>query len=272
MSETLQYWKDYLWSSFAAKRQRDLFKDIHTYCMFIGYGRSGHSLYGAMLNAHPQMVIAHELNALLYVERGISREQLYALILKRDRWFSDMGNRWEGYNYTIPNQWQGRFERLKVIGDKRGAGSTRRLGRSPQLLSKLRSLVGVPLRIIHIVRNPYDNIATVALRQKRRLANRRDYYFKLSDTNAQLLKALDPSEVVTLRHEDIIARPKELLKQMVDFVGLQADEAYLSDCASLVFKSPSKSRFKAHWNDQLISAIQSRIDQQPFLQGYTFES
>ena len=57
------------------------YQDIEKYCMFIGYPRSGHSLVGSLLDAHPYMLIAHELDALRYIQVGFSKKQLYHLII-----------------------------------------------------------------------------------------------------------------------------------------------------------------------------------------------
>jgi len=35
------------------------FSEIETYCTFIGYSRSGHSIIAALLDAHPNIVMAH---------------------------------------------------------------------------------------------------------------------------------------------------------------------------------------------------------------------
>jgi hypothetical protein len=53
------------------------FDDVGTYCMFIGCPRSGHTLIGAILDAHPNVVIAHELDALKYIRYGFGRLQLF---------------------------------------------------------------------------------------------------------------------------------------------------------------------------------------------------
>ena len=100
-------------------RQRAQFAAVEKYCFFIGYPRSGHSLVGSLLNAHPEILIAHELDALGYVEHHFGRAQLYALLLERDQVFASMGRKWMGYDYVVPNQFQGRWSRLRVIGDKR---------------------------------------------------------------------------------------------------------------------------------------------------------
>src|SRR4051794_14548092 len=147
---------------FRAFRHRTTFKQVEAYCLFIGYPRSGHSLTGSLLDAHPEVVVAHELDALGLIEAGISRPSLYTAILELDREFTDGGRQWMGYEYTVPNQWQGRYERLRVIGDKKGGDSTERLARRPELLDGLRRTVEVPLRAVHVIRNPFDNITTMA--------------------------------------------------------------------------------------------------------------
>ena len=54
----------------------------------------------------------------------------------------------------------------KVIGNKQG-GHTSAI--TPyevfSYLEELKKLTGIPIRLIHVVRNPFDNIATIALRR-----------------------------------------------------------------------------------------------------------
>ena len=54
---------------------------------------------------------------------------------------------------------------IKVIGNKEG-GHTSELTPSEVLrfLEKLQEVTGIPTKLIHVVRNPFDNIATIALR------------------------------------------------------------------------------------------------------------
>lgn len=240
--------------------------------MFIGYPRSGHSLTGALLNAHPDAVIAHELDALGYLQRGFSRDQIFALLLKRDQWFTRNGSQWHEFNYEVAGQWQGRFRELKVIGDKRGGHSSTLLTESPELLSQLRQTVRVPLRIIHIVRNPYDNIATIARRNPCSLEHAAAAFFKRAATNQRVIETNPPEEIITLRHEDFIAQPQQHLQKLVQFIGLTADENYLTACEKMVFESPNKSRSKAEWNDAIRTSIQANIEKIPFLRGYSFEN
>ncbi|MFX0095289.1 MAG: hypothetical protein ACFFBD_26380, partial [Candidatus Hodarchaeota archaeon] len=45
-------------------KYRKYFKDLRTFILFIGSSRSGSSLVGALLDAHPNVIIAQERNVL----------------------------------------------------------------------------------------------------------------------------------------------------------------------------------------------------------------
>lgn len=142
---------------------RSDFEEVERFCLFVGHGRSGHSLVGALLDAHPNVIVAHELDSLGWIkEGGVSRENLFALLYARSRWFSHQGAAWTGYKYAVPQQYKGEFTALRVIGDKKGGRSTLHLRENPRLLRKLHCVVGVPIRVIHVKRHPLDNISTLA--------------------------------------------------------------------------------------------------------------
>ena len=90
-----------------------------------------------------------------------------------------------------------------MIGDKRGGAVTRAIADHPDFLDRTRALVDVPLRLIHVVRNPFDNIATISKRHRMNLEDAADYYFRHVETNARLLQTLSCDELMTIRHEDL---------------------------------------------------------------------
>ena len=63
--------------------KKTFLKSLETYCMFIGYPRSGHSLVGSLLDAHPQIILAHELNALELFKRGFGARQIYIFLMEK---------------------------------------------------------------------------------------------------------------------------------------------------------------------------------------------
>ena len=172
-------------SSALSARRNPSFSDLESFCFFIGYSRSGHTLIGTALNAHPEVVISHELDAVRYVRHGFRRAQLFSLILQRDQHFGTMGRTWSGYTYDIPDQFQGRYVRLRVLGDKRARSSALQIAGQPHLLDRLRREVGVPIKVLHVTRNPFDNIATEARRHKMSLADATSWY-------EQICEAVEP--------------------------------------------------------------------------------
>jgi len=266
-------------SAIGALSSGDRYRDLEAYCMFIGYPRSGHSMVGSLLDAHPEVGLAHELDALKFLERGYTRNQLFHLILANTRRTARRGRVQTGYSYEVPGQWQGRWSKLRVIGDKKGARSTRRLDEHPELLERLRETIDLPLRFIHVVRNPFDNIATIAKRDANgglvdpadALAHAIRRYDALARAVGEFLDRVDPSEVWEGRHEDFIASPRERLRELCAFLDLEASEDYLDSCAGVLFGSPNASRRSAAWAPEQIEQVQRIIARHDFLEGYAYD-
>ncbi len=260
----------YVLSALRGARDRRLFDDVEAYCMFIGYPRSGHSLVGSLLDAHPDAVIANELDALRYVASGFTKTQLYSLILDNSRSYG--AQREHVYDYTVPGQWQGRHRTIRVIGDKKGGRSTRRLAQYPSLLRRLHNRVGVPLRFIHVVRNPFDNIATIHRRstRERSLASAVQEYLRLCATTEQL-RALVGDAVLDVRHEDLLVAPHRVLGQCCRFLGLESDDDFLQACAGILFSSPHRTRDAVSWTPALMSEVNEALDRYEYLRGYVYD-
>jgi hypothetical protein len=263
----------YLSSLGRGARQRDLFDQVERYCMFLGYPRSGHSLVGSLLDAHPEVVIAHELDALRLLRLRFGRDQLYALILANDRSFTAAGRAWTGSDYNVPGQWQGAYRTLRVIGDKKGGQSTRRLHAHPWLLERLRRTVGVPLRVVNVIRNPYDNISSMKLQLRGRptLEDAVDEYFGLCDAMVAIKRQLGPDELFDLRYEALVAQPAASLRALYSFLGVADEEDHVGATASVVRAQPSRSRSKLAWSPVLVREVEQRVQRYEFLHGYSFE-
>lgn len=262
-------------SIYGSWKHRKLFEDVETYCMFLGCARSGKSLTASLLDAHPAMVIADEVGALRYLCAGFSREQIYYLLLRNSRSFTSTGRISKNYSFQVPNQWQGRYKELRVIGDNQGQGSIVRLGIRPWLLQRLHSTIGVNIRFIHVIRNPYDNISAIVAEMRRPqldLESSAEFFFTLCETVADIKKRIAGPELFELRYESLVECPPFHLEELCHFMGVGASSDYLRDCASIVFQSPHKSRYDVQWNRELIDIVRERIEHFPFLHGYTYES
>lgn len=260
----------YLRTLAPALGERRLFRDVRTFCLFVGVNRSGSSLVGSLVNAHRNALIAHELNALHFVRRRFTRAQLFYLLRAQDRAFEQAGRQWYGYDYRIENQWQGRCERLLVIGDKHAGGATHLLGRRPELVQQLAARVQASVKMIHVVRHPLDNIATIHRRQNLSLEAATTYYFDHAATNARLVRKYGP-DVLTIALEDVIAEPQPHLARACAFLDLDAPPNYLACCADAVFAEPRQSRHSVEWPAELVADVQRRSAGVSFLSRYTGE-
>jgi hypothetical protein len=257
------------------------FQDVQTYLMFIGYPRSGHSLIGSLLDAHPQIVVAHELDALYYFKNGFSAIQVYYLILKNSMNFTRSGRQWMGYKYNVPNQWNGKYSNIKVIGDKCGGRSTRRLEQhdNVELLYKIEKQFGKPLMIIHVIRNPFDNITTMVRRSHERngseinielLSLQIKHYFKFVKINNHL-KNNERLRIVDIHFESFVADPKDSIKKLIGMFNLNCDDDFLRDCSSTVWMKPKKTRYSLDlWTPEIIQNIEEKLKEFDFLDHYRF--
>lgn len=271
--QILQVRANSAWGGF---RRRSSFGSVRDFCLFIGYPRSGHTLVGSLVDAHPKAVIAHELDVIAFVAAGFGRLQLYDLILRNNRTFAEMGHRWAGYDYAVGGQWQGRYDEMLVLGDKKGGRATLRLQETPALLDRLRATVGVPVRLIHVVRNPYDNIASSHARKGGRdggeVTPRIKRYFRLCDGVSAIKRRTEPQDILDVRLEELAAAPVATLRVVMDFLGLEPTGEYLAAAATKVFSSPKKSRYSIDWSEGDRARVAEGIETYEHLAGYSFDS
>jgi hypothetical protein len=253
------------------------FSSLKYFCLFSGYPRSGHSLVGALMDAHPGMMISHELDVLEMVKQGFGYRHIFMKIARNSRDFAMNGRSWSGYSYAVPGQWQGRAEKLSILGDKRGGRTSLLLMNDYALIGRLQQILPVPIRIIHVVRNPFDNIVTRAMQghdvqlepTPERIREQIDLHFAQTELNQRLILDQDYT-VHTIRHEELVLNPKEVLTDLCQFLEMEAPESWIDACANVVFESPRKTRSIYPFNSEEIGLIQNQINNYPFLKGYTF--
>ncbi len=255
-----------------ARQEVGHFGSVQTFCLFLGHARSGHSLVGALIDAHPLAMISHELNALRFVEAGFSRGQLYAMIVRNSRAHARAGRKWTGYSYAVPGQWQGRAQELQVIGDKRGRTTTLALGRRPELIERVGAVVRDEVRYVHVVRNPFDNISTMARRNGRSLEYNISSYFEICEVIETVQGQVDGAAVLSIRHESLIQDPMGTIQQVCGHLGLPCPEDYAAACAGIVYEAPHQSREKVAWPAEARARVADGIDRHDYLSGYSYEN
>ncbi len=249
------------------------FSDVRAFCLFIGYPRSGHSIVGTLLDAHWHASLGNEADALGLMEMGFGKRTLFYLLDESARHGREHGRETTFYTYDVPKTDDGGPQTIHVVGDKAGGRTSKRLGADPALLDKLMDLLGpVTLKVIHVARNPFDNITTIANRRQTSLEDAIEYYFPHSNAVAATRDRIDDANWLEARHETFINDPRGELDRICAFLDLPTNESYLTTCAESVYKKPNKSREDGPWSDALKAEVDRRIGQYDFLDGYTFDS
>ena len=252
---------------------------------------------GSLLDAHPHMVIANEADVFSKLLRGqITPLNNYGIL--NVIWTSSLdGLRLtdsKGYRLFVDGLFEGTYlDYIDVMGDKKAGITTELLLHHPTQWKKVFKILMShfdSIKVIHVIRNPYDNIATEVLyhifsipkfsevkKNNETLAVRSsiiqqhivDYFAcHKAIVDAQQTYQLDLLEV---HGRDLIETPKEMMIKMCGFLGVNCSHNYLEICSNKVFKSESKTRHLIKWTDNQIKQIQANIKMYRSLKRYTFD-
>eukprot|EP00794_Sanderia_malayensis_P009777 gene9777-10776_t len=272
------------------------FSTVKYFVLFIGYSRSGSTLVGSLLDAHPHAIIANEyfiVNKFAkFSKNQASKEYIFNQLFNSSVYeathFQRAPQKNGLFTYNVPNQWQGNYDcSIKIIGDKKGAGNSHTLSRQENIINELRTVVKVPIKFIHVYRNPYDNIATMTLRQSgQRLAASRKNFTALR--NIQLLKRkikkylslvsatenlrrIYSHDVFDVNYSELMKRPRSVLSKLCEFLHLHCSQTYLSACSKKLFRKETFTRDKVQWTEEIKANIASKVKALAAYREFTFE-
>ncbi|QPG06406.1 sulfotransferase [Salinimonas marina] len=275
------------------------FKRVNSFVQFLSFPRSGHSLIGSLLDAHPNAIVSHELDAMGLIHKGLSKNIIYGLIENNSNAFTRHGRFWNGFSYEVKNQLHGDSDCLTVIGDKKGDWAVRWFDKDPQLITKLRQTTDDKIRWILVTRNPLDNIATLSLRKNRtydevriqhksgdtfaaELKNKQESgtiaasvrddmiadYRLLCNTISNMQHQLADEEVLHVIYEDFCADPDKGLSRLCDFLNIEPSADYLRNCSAKITKSLHKSRQRVEWSQTQVDEVRDIAQNHEFLNCY----
>ena len=287
----------------------DVFAGIKKYVFFMGHGRSGHSIIGSLMDAHPHVVIAHQFHIFDNFDEFNKvpsqqwRDHFFELLYNDSvtdaaSVLTDTG---KGYSLEVEDSWQGKFdEYIEVIGDKSGASTTKHYIKHNEQFRKdylkLKQELSIPMHIIYALRNPFDIIST---KLNYALTNREEYRSKkLASTAVRKLKVADSrltretnfffdrvraaiesidglfgrENVLTVHNCDLVDDPRGIISRIFQFLEVDVSEHYLDLCAAKVFKSVSQSRDTIEWTPEAIQMVERRMKEYKMLGRYSFTS
>ena len=97
---------------------QNLYSEVKFFILFIGYARSGSTLMGSILDAHPNAIISNEyaIDDKFNTFNGVQKSQQYIFdqLFKSSRAEATRGQRAPNhpglFNYHVPGQWQGKYD------------------------------------------------------------------------------------------------------------------------------------------------------------------
>lgn len=273
-----------------------------TFLLFFGYPRSGHSMVASLLDAHPGAAVANEFDAVKAYQNGETREELFKKLVAISTAYKIVGRCQVGYHFVVPGVAAlpfGPEKKLRLIGDKM-AGVTSRKQLSREELVKFQRYVGMNVSLIHVVRNPFDMVAsrfaagTTELLDRWKLQHNASQHPYLSENpakvegNAGLMVNLNYAVDLVIAEmtynmkvrawiragelpkygwmdvllEDFVHSPTSQLDRLGKFLGLDCQEdAYLTRAASIVRREVHASRDELIWPEQIYDRLQAALVQ-----------
>jgi hypothetical protein len=286
MMTRLRNWPPEMWNGLAQDyvnslrglKELSTLKGIRTFCCFLGHSRSGHSAVASLLDAHRHIVLADEIDAFKYTALPFSNVQVYHLLLKNSREIAKQKRERAGYTFSVPNQWQGRFENIQVIGEKNGSVLATMARRNPALVDCFFSRISsrLPIKVINLYRNPFDVISTIQKRHIKRLGHQPlrhaiDYVFDRQD-GIECIRMRSDVDLFDVEFESFLANPESHLTSLCEFLGVDAPPDYISDCRSTLYDKPRQTRFDIEWPKADRDLVQELMERYPYLRAYSYET
>ncbi|MFP6694418.1 MAG: hypothetical protein VB875_15455, partial [Pirellulales bacterium] len=69
---------------------------------------------------------------------------------------------------------------------------------------------------------------------------------------------------------ELISQPESHLRNLCSFLGVDAADDYISDCAGILFAKPKQTKTQTEWSTELIGRVQREAAKFPFLRNYRF--
>ena len=286
-------------------------KGIKKFVFFVGYGKTGHSILGSIIDAHPHVIISHEFHIFRHwrsfdtAAKSLNwTTNLFNMLYKKS--YKDAmairNSNQKGYTLKIDGLWQGRYDKyLQIIGDKSGGSTTKEFLRNrPSFVLKyerLKRKLTVPISLIHAVRNPFDLISTHVLyafnktniprlreskinekapswkfNDSARLEEMIERIFHILDAIMGQLKIFKDNPVLEVHNCDLVSDPVVTISGICKFLDLDCSEEYLELCAGKIFKSVSRTRELVVWPLKLRKEVEQRMRNYAMFERYTFSS
>lgn len=236
---------------------------MDSFCLFIGPGRSGHSLISAILNAHPNVYISNEIG--IFRKNGLyngQKDNIEKRIIKESNRNTIIRGK---YRYDIKKSWKN--GKPIVVGDKHANNTSMNLSRNFSRLLKFEENIKTPIKWIHSIRNPFDQIATEHMRKKKSIDNLIETYDVIMKV---VIRIKNNYPIYEVRNDNIIHNKEKEIINLCKFLGVNPFDSYVKACSDIIYDNPNKSRFSIKWKSEQKNKVNKIIKKYGFLKGYKF--
>ncbi|KAA3632883.1 MAG: hypothetical protein DWQ08_02700 [Proteobacteria bacterium] len=239
------------------------------YLTVTGLPRSGRSLVGAMLDAHPEIVISQDLDVLELLARDFTPSQVRRIIAEESFLAARMQRQRKAYAHAVPGESQGRWRQLVVLGGGAVAMTATSHVVGGLRLRRLIEAFGPDQKLLVVVRNPFDSIAgIVGNAPDGKLSSAADEYFALCESFVSLSCGLREGRSLFVHYESLVDEPGGELGAICKFLDVEVAPRYLDSCSRIIFDEPDILRGGVEWYPELVESIAERMNDYPFLGRY----
>ena len=241
--------------------------DFKTFCLVIGNSRSGSTILGSIVDAHPNAVVANETMASQAFWKGMGKGEILGEIIENSSANYRSGRQSEDYQYQIGASPEAKSS-VCVYGDKIWNPATLLLHGDYDLISRLGNQLAARVVLIASIRNPFDTIATMHRRSQAPVKDRIRWFFMHCEALAALEeKTIQPNYLISY-HEHLIDCPDEEISRICRALMLPLDHQHLENVKRLLYKRPKQSGAAIDWTVADVDDVLERMQRFPFLSIY----
>jgi hypothetical protein len=241
------------------------------FLLIIGNARSGSTILGAVLDAHPNMVVANETIESGHLWRGLDGGKILAGIFQNAEQQALESTRSAvcGQKSAWPPS---KKQDIRVVGDKIWNPATLFLHGKYNLIPSLEERVVAPVALIHACRNPFDAISSMHLKSGAPVGDRIRWYSVHCEAVAAISERMPGNRFLHVHHEELIQRPSVVLANCCRFLDVPFSDAYLERCKPLLLGVPRQTRRQVEWTALEIDRVRELMDSFHWLERYRKES
>jgi hypothetical protein len=242
---------------------------VKYFLMFMGYPRSGHTLVASMLNAHPSVVCSNQM----FIIQDVDKKNLEGLLSTIETG-SSAGYWKPEVKIASPPKTD-----LYVVGDKTGHRTVEYLIDNKEQLDNLKKIIPWPIKWVHVVRNPYDCMATwtkknVDNKKKQGIRTPVEEEFKLAFAkfkalNEKITGLKKTEDVLTLLHEKVIVNKDHTMQQLCNFLDIEKTGEWRNSVVKTLWKKARITRRQISWTPFMKNSVMNYVVKKyPWMKGY----